>query len=350
MREVRQSTSLLLCCAAALMCGSFAGCRPEPFPLPDPDAEVPPASCDGDVALGLISIHADSNLVSPPWQQLCTLCPADSIVLRIVDEDGNEAPLVSAWAKGGQCAVSMPQAALSPAQEWSIEAVLVDGERSGSFDAALELSEQSTTPPLDLGSGIWLARGDLEGMRLPSLSAQLDPGLPELQLPTVLIGLSTADKNGGRRLWLAATADDAQDLCQLTTELHDAVLSDHGQLSATFSAGSIFATALGDVVRRGALHATLRGDSLSLSTLVILAVLDVDAMAAASGGSAEETCAGWQEQLGSDPCVPCADPGEAFSAPSHCITTVLEWTDLAQVPVPLQPVSAESISPDCPTP
>jgi hypothetical protein len=270
--------------------------------------------------------------------------------LRIVDEDSNTAPLVAAWAEQGHCAVAMPLEPLSPENSWSLEASLTDGDRSGTFRAELEPSEGSGPPPLDLGSGTWLAGGELHNIRIPINSAEVDPSLPQLELPEFLIGLSSAGKNGERRLSIATVTDGAQDLCSLTTELENASLSDIGQLSASFNAGSILPTALGSVVQRGAIRAQLADDSVSLSELVILAVLDVETMATESGGTVEETCAHWQEQLGSDPCVPCGDPIDTIDGPSHCITTVLEWSDVTQAQVPLQPISIDSISPDCPTP
>jgi len=278
------------------------------------------------------------------------VCPSDSIDLRIVDENSTTAPLVTAWADQGNCAVAMPLEPLSPENNWTLEASVTDGERIGTFRAEVEPSEGSGPPPLDLGSGTWLASAGAANMPIPINSAEIDPSLPQLELPEFLIGLSDAGKNGERSLSIATVTDGAQDPCFLTTELDDASLSDDGQLSAVFNEGSVLPTALGSVLKRGAIRAQLADDSASLSEVVILAVLQVEAMATESGGTVEETCAQWQEQLGSNPCVPCGDPVDSIDGPSHCITTVLEWSDVTQAQVPLQPISIDSISPDCPTP
>ncbi len=187
-------------------------------------------------------------------------------------------------------------------------------------------------------------------MRLPGTSQKMDPALEEIEFPEVLLELSSVGKNGERSLSIGAAEDGVQDLCRLTTRLDGASLGEQGHLSATLDDGNRFPTILGDVVKRGALLAQLSKDADGWSEVVVFAVLDVETIATESGGSAEDTCTQWQEQLGSNPCVPCGDPAETTTAPSHCITTVLEWSDVTRSPVPLQTVSTESISPDCPTP
>jgi len=244
----------------------------------------------------------------------------------------------------------MPESALSPDQTWTLEATIIDGERSGQFSSTLQGWEEGTTAPLDLVAGTWLATGDLTNMRLPRVSPKVEPSLLEIDTPEVLLEISPTGKNGARSLSIAAAQDGVQDLCRETTTLSAASLSEAGHLSAALNEGDRFPTLLGDLVKRGALLAQLSEDANSLSELVVLAVLDVEAIATGSGGSVEDTCTQWQEQLGSNPCVPCGDPAEATTALSHCITTVLEWTEVTRSPVPLQPVSAQSLPSDCPTP
>jgi len=244
----------------------------------------------------------------------------------------------------------MPQVSLSPEHSWTLEATIVDGERSGLFSAALQAWGERATSPLDLVTGTWLASGGVNSMRLPGRALKGDPALEEIELPEVLLELSSMGKNGARSLSIGAAEDGVQDLCRLTTRIDGASLSGSGHLSATLGQGSRFPTVLGDVVKRGALLAQLSEDGDGLSEVAVLAVLDVEAIATESGGSTEETCAQWQEQLGSNPCVPCGDPAEATTALSQCITTVLEWSDVTRSPAALQTVSTESIPPDCPTP
>jgi len=333
----------------ALLAGLFA-CKPLPFPEPDPDEVLPPASCEEDVVLGLTRTRADSELSDPTWLQVCTLCPADQLRLSLVDESATLVPVVSGWADGGRCAVSMPTGPLLRDLPLSVQVELLDGERSAFWSFAAEAIPAATDPPLDLGSGTYLASGGMSSLRLPYPNGETEPELLELPAPDLLVHISEPNKNGNRDVRLGEAEDGIQDLCVPTQQLQDAGLSFAGDVWGSLGEGSSFPTPLGGLLRRGAITAQLSDDGSSLVGLSVLAVIDLAAMTPQTGLSALEACAQWQEQLGSDPCVPCGDPAVGAEGSADCITTVSEWPIALRTEASLQPVSIEALSSDCAPP
>ncbi|MBJ94626.1 MAG: hypothetical protein CMP23_09140 [Rickettsiales bacterium] len=325
----------------------LAACRPEPFPPPDPDQLIPPASCQAEHPIALSSIAPDSALDAPPWHQLCTLCPADSIDFRLVNGEGAEQEIFQAWAEGGQCAVAMSQSPLSAAQDWSLQSTLSDGTRSAVWEVELTIAAGAGAPPLDLGTATWIAAAERGSLRLPIFPDQLEEGLLP-PAPELLLSFSPQGKDGLRRMHLAGLSAGEQDLCIATTELEGVVLDTEGRFSGLIPGGARVPTPLGDRIERGLLQGQLSADGSQLLELALIAVLDVAAQAASEQVSVEEVCALWEQQLGSDPCVPCVAPDLPDSGPADCVTTVLEWREIPLADVPLQPLTIDQLSADCP--
>jgi len=344
--EIPNRTALLLLVVA----GGLFACRPPPFPEPDPDEELLPVSCDDDVLLGLTRTIANSALAHPPWIQVCTLCPVDSLSLTLVDGDANVLATQNAWADGGHCAIAMPREPLPQESELSVLVQLSSNERSATWSFAAEPQAAPTTPPLELGSGTYLAENGLSSLRLPTVSDEMEPQLPALVAADLLLSISQPNKDGSRSIRIGRGEEGIQDLCALTSELSDAGLSEAGEVWGSLDQGSDFPTPFGGLLRRGSLRAQLSEDGSTLQELAVLAVIDLAMMEPLTGLNPDQACLQWREQLGSDPCVPCADPSEGNEGPAHCITTLSEWTSAPQVQARLQPVSSESLSSDCPTP
>jgi len=329
---------------------NLCACRPEPFPLPDPDEVLPPTSCDGDLVLGLSRTSAQSSLYLPPWIQVCTLCPADSVALTLVDEDATLIETQSYWAEAGHCAVAMATDARPSQSELSVRVQLRSGERFASWSFAAPATPAPTSTPLNLASGTYLAEGGLGSLRLPAQGAEVDPALLEMAVPDLLISILPPDKYGERALHIGQAEDGVQDLCVPTSGLSEAGVATSGEVWGSLAAGAALPSPFAAPVARGTLRARLSEDGSSLENVVVIATIDLRSDEALSGLSPEESCLGWEEQLGSDPCVPCGDPAAGSEEPAACITTVLEWASVPRIQVPLEAISSESMSPDCPSP
>jgi hypothetical protein len=311
---------------------------------------VPPAACDDDLVLGITRTSPQSSLEQPPWIQVCTLCPVDSIVLTLVDEAATLIATQSYWADSGHCAVAMAREARPAQSELSVRVQLRSGERFASWSFAAAASPAPSSPPLDLGSGTYLAQGGLGSLRLPSLGAEVDPALLEIAVPDLLISILPPTKDGGRAVHIGQAEDGIQDLCVPTARLDAAGVAESGEVWGTLAAGARLPSPFAGPVARGTVHAQLSDDGSYLEDVVVLATIDLLSAEPLTGLTPEESCLGWEEQLGSDPCVPCGDPADGAEEPAACIATVLEWASAPRIQVPLEAISPEAVSPDCPSP
>lgn len=327
---------------ALLLAASAAACRPDPPLPPDPDEPTPAATC-AEAPLTLSRTEADSALEAPPWLQVCTACPAESIGFELEDGSGSSLPLASGWTPNRDCAVALADEPL-PARPDIPARVEVsdDAGREGALDFDLPLADGRGPDPVDLGVATWVVPLDAGTLRLPGSTVLLgDPP------PAVLVSLGPADSEARREVTFAPTRGDGvtQDLCVPTATLAEPARLLSRQVATPLVGDDPLPGGL--LAERGALQARLTEDADALEDLVLLAVVDLVASEAATGLSPQEACSTWNDALGFDPCIPCGPPSEGLSGLPACATVVIETARAEAAPAPIVPLTPETIPPNC---
>ncbi len=326
--------------AAALVWTS--GCRPDLPEPPDPDEPVPPVSCEDPRApLSLTRTEADSDLVQPPWIQVCTLCPASSVGL---DAD---IPLEVAWEGGFECAVAVASEPL-PDDLLEIDAHIVDGDRSGDVELEVRLSGGRGSKPSDLGTRTW--RVDLDSTNLLIPAADLTAvGLGGDPTRGLLVHLGPPDDDGDLPVTLGLTVEDGndQDLCEPTRSWVEPARLDRRQLAVPLTVDDALPPPFGGPVRRGAFQARMSSTGSALQSGVLLALLDLNQLEAELGQPPDVVCEVLADDSEGPVCVPCGDPADGIDGLPTCVPMLWEFALATASAAELLPVDPDALPPEC---
>ncbi len=341
--EVARRTQHLVLAGLLACCG----CTVDPPLPPDPDRPVPEVDCsDTGAPLSLSSTQADSSLESPPWIEVCTLCPSTSIELRPGGLE-SDLPLASAWASDRACAVAVAEEPLPDREHLEVEATIHAGERSGETEFEVDLPAGRGSNPVDLGTSTWTLAFEPEDLRHPQL-ASYEPFTPE-PWPAVLLHLGEPLPDGRREVTVGLTepGSQQQDLCVPTQTWQSPVTLDRRQLGGALEAGDVLPTPVGGPLRRGAWQARMSSSGSALSSIAFLALLDLNQLEQEIGMSPDALCESLEETSDVSPCVPCGEPSEGIDGLPTCITMLWELPLAAAAPDALVPVSTDSLPPEC---
>jgi hypothetical protein len=318
----------LLVAAAAI---ALLGCETEDPQPPDPNTPLEPVLCDEDAPLSLIRTAPDSQLGSPPWLQICNVCPA-AFDIAVADVE-----LRTAWSDAGTCAIGMPTEPWPAVDSYSVSVRVDNGSRSAIFDFDHPGTGGRGDDLADLGSGTYKLPLAAANLRVPDVGFEPEGG-------DLLIHFEpTADHGYAVHLGRAEGSSNQQDLCVPTGTLSTTARLDRRQIAAPLEAGDLLPIPLSAPVLSGALQATLSSTGSALTATALMLQIDASLLE----GDAESICADYEATAGTPLCGPCGDPaGEPDG--NTCLSFVWEWGTAIRVPNAL--VHVDAPAPDCADP
>ena len=342
-RRALRGPTVAVLAVAAMVAGA---CTPDPPEPPDPAEVTPTVTCADGGPISLTRTTADTALPIAPWVQMCTLCPASLLAVELGDPDGDLLPSVTGWARGTQCAVSMPTVPIPEAGRLAAAYRVAEGEVSGGVTLEVVAGGARGENPPNLDGATFALEWDVARGRHP---LQGDPRfIDPAPGPSLLVALGPADGEGSRRLTVGLTdaTGDAQDLCVPTQEVGTATVSSR-QIGGVLDAGAEILQPTPIPILRGAFQGRLDEAGAALFDITILGVVDPAPLEPLFGIPAE-FCARMITNDGENPCGPCTDPSEGIGdEPPFCFTAVWEWAAAARADQPLQSVDADALPPEC---
>jgi hypothetical protein len=325
----------------ALSLLATGACRPDPPQPPDPDEPQVEVTCDSEQSpLTLDRLQADSRLDTPPWLEVCALCPPSAIELTAA-VDGEDVPLEVAWAQELSCAVATSPEPLPDGDLLDLHVLLVDGERSGEADLEVPLGADRSSNPIDLGTATWRIDFEFDDLREPWFAWET---IEFFEDPVdMLLSLGEPDADGARPVTVAPTVADggAQDPCHPTSTWLAPAWMDRRQIGGALSAGDELFSISGGPVRRGAWQASVTEGGELLLDGAFLALIDVSRLEEQSDLSPAVICDFYAALTGGQACVPCDDPAEGTAGLPLCVPMLWEFAQAS-----LEPIALESIAPD----